>query len=109
MTIIFVAQPVIRNIKVSVNKSSWPNATPPSDIMNLPSIWQADVGIALLNTALWTRPPRYTGFDLADFWAWLRYMRAFADTPDLRLRQEWQDLDPHQKTILSDEVGVGCR
>jgi hypothetical protein len=40
-------------------------------------------------------------------WAWIRYMHAFDSSPEFRLRKEWQDLDPHQKTILSDDLGMG--
>jgi hypothetical protein len=46
------------------------------------------------------------GFDLRDTWAFLRYGPAFATGPCLRLRPEWTDLDPHQKTVLSDDMGV---
>lgn len=37
----------------------------------------------------------------------MRYRPALADTRKLRLRKEWQDIDPHQKTILSDELAMG--
>jgi hypothetical protein len=63
---------------------------------------------ALAHTALWTRPPRIYGFDLSDCWAWMRYAPAISANPDLQLRPEWTDLDPHHKTILSDELGVGA-
>ena len=62
---------------------------------------------ALMFTALWTRPPVRYGFSLADCWAWLRYFPAIAPTPDLRLCDEWTTLDPHQKTVLSGDFGVG--
>jgi hypothetical protein len=62
---------------------------------------------ALMFTALWTRPPVRYGFSLSDCWAWLRYFPAIAPTPDLRLCDEWTTLDPHQKTVLSGDFGVG--
>jgi hypothetical protein len=39
-------------------------------------------------------------------WAWLRYEPAIANSRELRLRPEWAEIDPHQKTILGDEFGV---
>jgi hypothetical protein len=57
---------------------------------------------------LWTRPPTFRGFSLGDSWAFLRYGTAIASTPGLQLRSEWTDVDAHQKTILSDEMGVGA-
>jgi hypothetical protein len=47
------------------------------------------------------------GFSLSDCWAWLRYFPAIATTPDLRLCDAWTTLDPHQKTVLSGDFGVG--
>lgn len=76
----------------------------PKKLINIRSV---NLQLLLLHTAIWTRPPLVSGFDLSDTWAWLRYARAFDDGPDLRLREEWRDVDPHQKTIFSDEVGVG--
>lgn len=62
----------------------------------------------LIHTALWTRPPVSSGIHLSDFWAWLRYYPAISEHhTELRLCEEWTDIDPHQKTILSDELGVG--
>jgi hypothetical protein len=42
----------------------------------------------------------------ARYWAWLRYLSAISGTSDLRITPEFADLDPHQKTILSDDFGV---
>ena len=62
---------------------------------------------ALIFTALWTRPPIRYGFSLSDCWAWLRYLPAIAPTQDLRLCDAWTTLDPHHKTVLSGDFGVG--
>ena len=100
--------PMKRNVLIEVNTRSWKRKRVPAKLSALDgTVRQMDVELALLHTAIWTRPPNYTGFDLADCWAWLRYARAFDSGPDLRLRNEWTHIDPHQKTILSDEVGVG--
>jgi hypothetical protein len=44
---------------------------------------------------------------LSEFWAYIRYFYAIADTADLRLTQPFVGLDAHQKTILSDDFGMG--
>ena len=62
---------------------------------------------ALLYVAICTSPSAITGFSLADLWAWLRYRPAFENGIVLKLRPEWKDIDAHQKTILSDDLGRG--
>lgn len=57
--------------------------------------------------AIWTRPPVCYGFSLSDCWAWFRYFAALSANSELRLREEWTSLDPHQKTVLSADFGVG--
>lgn len=95
-----------RTLNVTVNRGSWPGRTPPS-INRLAGTTNVDVYEALIHTAFRTAPPHRSGFHLSDVWAWLRYAPAFANTSDLRLRPEWRELDPHQKTIMSDELGMG--
>lgn len=63
---------------------------------------------ALCYAAIWSRPPSLHGFSLSDTWAWLRYIPAVSAANQLRLRKEWTDVDAHQKTIMSDDLGVGC-
>jgi hypothetical protein len=99
--------PNYKNIRIIVNGNSWANNKPPASLLAIPNIRKTDIDLAFIHTALWTRPPSYLGFDLSDWWAWLRYSRAFDTSDDLRLREEWNDIDPHQKMILSDELGVG--
>ena len=97
-----------RTIDVEVDQTSWKSSLP-SDIAALAGKGSISlsVEVALLITALITRPPEIRGFSLADSWAWLRYRPALTETNDLRLKSEWKDIDPHQKTILSDELGMG--
>jgi len=96
-----------RIIQVISEASSWPNGTIPSEIASKLRLRNTNINRALLHIGLWTRPPYFRGFDLADCWAWLRYARMFASCPDLRFRTEWTDIDSHQKTVASDELGVG--
>jgi hypothetical protein len=66
-----------------------------------------DVAKAFLNAGTLSRPPSFTGLHPSDFWAWIRYYSALTPGPDLHLDAAWRHLDPHQKTILSDDWGVG--
>ena len=98
-----------RNINVRVDLGSWTSpAAPPAAIAALNGMnWSADIDAVLAHIALWTRPPTINGFDLSDLWAWFRYGRAIDGGPDLRLIDLWEDIDAHQKTLLSDDFGVG--
>lgn len=70
--------------------------------------WDCDVLQALLVTGYLTTPPKYRGVSLSTYWAWLRYGAAISTRDSsLRLRPVWDELDPHQKTILSDDFGMG--
>jgi hypothetical protein len=96
-----------RKVNIDVDPNRFPNNRRPHGYGKLAARADIDVRAMLLHTAVWTRPPTMQGFHLADCWAWLRYANAFDSSADLRLRPEWNDVDPHQKTILSDELGVG--
>lgn len=100
---------MIKGIYIQVDNRSWtPPSSVPSELKNVASkIRQTNALAALLHTALWTRPPCSFGFSFADCWAWLRYGPALSNATDIRLRSEWNDIDAHQKTVLSDEMGVG--
>lgn len=52
-------------------------------------------------------PPHLTEVSINAWWAWLRYASAFSSQGHFLLRQEYADLDPHQKTVLSDDFGMG--
>ena len=98
-----------KSVAVEVDQSSWPPGQVPASLTALQSGSPigVDVREALLFTGIWTRPPLQHGFHLSDRWAWLRYFPAIANVPDLRLCEPWDSIDPHQKTILSDDFGVG--
>lgn len=71
-------------------------------------LWQCNVLTTLLWIGILTAPPRYRGFDLSTFWAWLRYASAISDHhPGLRLKPIWTEIDAHQKTVMSDDFGMG--
>ncbi len=98
----------LRSVDVSVRTETWPRGKiPPPGLSALAGTQQVDIADVLREVALRTSPPISLGFSLADCWAWLRYAPALDMGPGLRLRSEWRDLDPHQKTIFSDDWGVG--
>lgn len=96
-----------KHLTILIDKPSWPKSKPPKEITDLSGSAAVSLDLALLQTALWTRPPRFTGCDLSDCWAWLRYQRAFAPAYDLRLRREWDEISSQQKAVLSEEMSVG--
>lgn len=69
--------------------------------------WDCEMLSALLVTGILTTPIHAKAFSLAQFWPWMRYLPALENAPRLRLRSEWTDLDSHQKTLLSDDFGLG--
>lgn len=95
-----------KEIRVSVDTSHGTSQLPP--LAAARPLWQADMLSALVATAVLTSPPRYRPFHLSTYWAWLRYGAAISRAhSELRLRWLWHHIDPHQKTILSDDFGMG--
>ncbi|UWQ01044.1 hypothetical protein K3X44_11110 [Aliiroseovarius crassostreae] len=62
----------------------------------------------LLMIGYLTTPTTSTGVSLSEFWAWVRYLSAITPDSDLRLTSSFSELDAHQKTILSDDFGMGA-
>ena len=54
-----------------------------------------------------TTPPNNGGIGLNEYWAYVRYFNAVTSDSTLRLTREYSELDSHQKTILSDDFGMG--
>lgn len=96
-------------VQIEIDSASWnpPTAVPPNLYALNGTSKKMSVGVALLHTALRTRPAISTGIHLADYWAWMRYGPAIDSDPSLGLRNEWEHIDSHQKTVLSDELGMG--
>lgn len=102
--------PFNKRLNIEVLRGSWksPGVIPAAlASAEVSSPLNVDFFCALLFTALWTRPPVRYGFSLSDCWAWLRYVPAIAAAQDLRLCDAWTTLDPHHKTVLSGDFGVG--
>jgi hypothetical protein len=99
-------------LEVKVDSASWamtkpPRACPPEILALVSGGRLTSIDAVLLWIAYCTRPPESSGFSLSDLWAWLRYRPALEDGPVLRLCRPWTAIDSHQKTILSDDFGMG--
>lgn len=99
-----------RNLWIEFDRASWPNPGPPhypatfpaidgSEAVNIPEI--------LLTIGVLTTPTFTSGVSLSEYWAWVRYLHAISSEDDLTLTRGFWDLDSHQKTILSDDFGMG--
>jgi hypothetical protein len=94
-----------KTLEVAVDRSTFSaNRIPP--ILRGPKTVQIDLAAALLMLGSVTTPGGFSAASPARFWAWVRYYAAISTTADLRVTAPFADLDPHQKTILSDDFGV---
>jgi hypothetical protein len=71
------------------------------------STYALDIPKMMLMIGYLTTPISSTGVSLSEFWAWVRYLAAISDQPHLSVTRSFWDLDAHQKTILSDDFGMG--
>ena len=97
-----------RSLTVTIDASTWPRGGPRFPRAFHRGSRQCDINIPamLLLLGYLTTPPQSSGASLSEYWAWVRYFCAISDEPDLRLTNEFSELDPHQKTILSDDFGM---
>lgn len=94
-----------KTIEVEVVGKTFPGKTVPPGLA-CPGTIPVDLAHALLMLGGLTSPSGFSSASPARYWAWLRYFSAISSTPDLRITAPFIDLDPHQKTILSDDLGV---
>jgi hypothetical protein len=101
---------VIRTLDIYTDNTTWPATGapgfPPSFTAGTSSF---DVPIlpTLLLIGQLTTPQIARGVSLSEFWAWVRYLYAVSGDSDLRITADFANLDSHQKTILSDDFGMG--
>jgi hypothetical protein len=100
-----------REPSIVIDKTTWPRSP---GLPVFPNTFQAgyspatiDIPAMLLQIGYLTTPSSARGASLSEFWAWIRYLAALMDTEDLRLNKGFAELDAHQKTILSDDFGMG--
>jgi hypothetical protein len=101
---------VRRNLDVTIARGTWPSSgTPafPSTLHSGKQVKSVNINSTLLLIGHLTTPAAGRGVSLSELWAWVRYYYAIAPAHDLRLTREFWELDSHQKTILSDDFGIG--
>ena len=100
-----------RNLKVCIDRKTWPapGVPPffPRSFHSGPSDYDLNIPAMLLMIGYLTTPTSSTGLSLSEFWAWVRYLAAISAERNLSLTQSFAELDAHQKTILSDDFGMG--
>lgn len=100
-----------RTLSIKIDKSTWPKKPKlpafPSEFVAGTTSYDFNIASMLLTIGYLTTPSHAAGVSLSEFWAWVRYLNAISDTPDLRLAKPFSELDAHQKTILSDDFGMG--
>jgi hypothetical protein len=102
-----------KQVSLSIDVASWTNSSaayrhPYPTTFPSGNVTQVDFLASLLQIGTLTVPWRAAACSLAAYWAYIRYCAAVdLRNPYLRLVKEWSDLDSHQKTILSDDWGVG--
>lgn len=100
-----------RELEILIDQSTWPkkNKLPhfPKSFHNGSIIDNVNIPSMLLMIGYLTTPTSSTGVSLSEFWAWIRYLSAVTNDKDMRLTDSFYALDAHQKTILSDDFGMG--
>lgn len=96
-------------IDVTIDQSTWhaggPSLPPTFHTGTQPESFNMSEVFLLLGNL--TTPTVSSGASLSEFWAWVRYFFALSEAPDMRITEEFAELDAHQKMILSDDFGVG--
>jgi hypothetical protein len=102
---------MLRKIEIEIDRGTWPAipnlpAFPPSFHHGLQQV-DIDLAAMLQELGRLTTPPSTHGITLAEYWAFVRYFSAVTADNELRLTEDFSKLDAHQKTILSDDFGMG--
>ncbi|MEK4750446.1 hypothetical protein NST77_23415 [Niallia sp. FSL W8-0177] len=94
-------------IDIDIDYSTWAAGGIPTSLSGLPNNENFNLIEVLIHIGLVTSHPEEHGINLNSFWAFLRYVNCFETGIDFKLNEKWNDIDPHQKTILSDDFGMG--
>ena len=92
-----------KNLQVRLDKRTFPKGIPrylKSETVEINMLQ------ALLMLGNVTVPNGVSVASPAMFWAWIRYFSAISPQAVLRITNPFVDLDPHLKTVLSDDFGV---
>ena len=97
---------MIKDIKIEIDYTTWIKSVPMT-LKSLPHKERFDLRSVLLHIGTVTSHPTDYGININSFWAYLRYINCFEISRDFKLNEKWNDIDSHQKTILSDDFGMG--
>lgn len=105
-------------VQFEVDTGTWADAElVPYEQLNItrgiyPKRYRSEVEISIFKCMQWigylTTPTNSPVPTINSMWAQLRYFGAFTGNRWLTLRRAFSELDPHQKTILSDDMGMGA-
>ncbi len=98
---------VMKKINVNIDEDSWGTTPVPSSILGIPNQENFNLIEVLIHIGMVTRHPEDHGININTYWAFLRYMNCFKEGENFKLSKKWEDVDSHQKTILSDDFGMG--
>lgn len=98
---------ISKELSVVIDYTTWNSKPIPSSLNGKHGKCSFDLNEVLLHIGLATRHPEQSGISLNDYWALLRYKNCFEPSVDFKLNKKWIDIDSHQKTILSDDFGMG--
>lgn len=94
-------------INVELDNTTWIRGTVPTELSTLPRTLNFSLLELLLHVADATKNPNFINFQINDYWAFLRYQNCFNTSGHIVLNELFEDVDSHQKTILSDDMGMG--
>ncbi|WP_010289431.1 hypothetical protein [Kurthia massiliensis] len=95
------------SIEVELDSTTWISGTVPIELSSLSNSLSFNLLELLLHVADATKNPNFINFQINDYWAFLRYQNCFKAPGDIVLNELFEDVDSHQKTILSDDMGMG--
>lgn len=100
-----------RTLDIEIDQNTWPTNPPlpvfPATFHLGTTTKDINILALLLEIGYLTTPTSATGVSLSEFWAWVRYLSAITQDQDIRITSSFSSLDAHQKTILSDDFGMG--
>ena len=92
-----------KTLQVRIDKKTFPTGIPgylKSGTQNI------DIRQALIMLGHFTIPNGLSVASPAIYWAWIRYFAAISPHSTLQITKPFVDLDPHLKSVLSDDFGV---
>jgi hypothetical protein len=92
-----------KTLQVRIDKKTFPTGIPGYLKSGSQII---DTRQALIMLGNFTIPNGLSVASPAIYWAWIRYFAAISPNATLQITKPFVDLDPHLKSVLSDDFGV---